>query len=409
MLNDKILRITPTTYLEFQSSSNNLLETLPYYINKDTCLKEGLNIPLTFDAIVYEILEHDDIILHNKCDLILFYNNFDSKYIPSLLRILININNNTHAIHIQRNKKVNMKIHTIFNNVLNKENISNINNNNFITVFCSLVIGTLNSINTGVNMYISSQTHYNKTIIIREIINLDILITFITNFYETLDRNDETDVFYFKMAEVFYSFFNLSSKGILHTQSSTFYLDSKTVPVIPKSFTYKIDGILKNIYTFFKKLNRQDTFIDFFTIHKEFYNKDHIREIQVNYGAFIILQPPDYSQAIAEILQVFIDNYDKRIEEKSSNEIKYKTDIPEKFLDPIMFTTINTPVEVHDVKEIVDKYMIYNHLVFNHTNPFTNKVLTTNELEEYNKYPDVIERIQTFIFEFDEWKLNNKI
>ena len=109
------------------------------------------------------------------------------------------------------------------------------------------------------------------------------------------------------------------------------------------------------------------------------------------------------------MLELFINKYDKLIKEKSSCEIKYKSDIPEKFLDPIMYTPIDTAIEIPDVKEIVDKYMIYNHLVFTHTNPFTNKSLTTEELEEYNKKPAVLERLKRFKLEFDEWKLNNKI
>ena len=118
----------------------------------------------------------------------------------------------------------------------------------------------------------------------------------------------------------------------------------------------------------------------------------------------------DYTKCnIRYLLELFITKYDERVKDKDINQIKYKSDVPEKFLDPIMYTPIETPIEIPDVKEIVDKYMIYNHLVFNHTNPFTNKGLTTEELEEYNKNPEVVQRLKTFLLEFEAWKLNNKI
>ena len=415
ILNTKICQLTTVKYLEFQSESNNILEAFPYYINKDTYPRDDFDNSFEyFNSIVYDLLNNESVALHNKCEIILFYEYFNSKYIPCLLKILIKINNNSHTIHIQRNKKVNMKIHSIFNKLITKDNSSCLNNDNFITVFSRLVIGTLNNINSCINIFISAQTHYNKIIIIKEVINLNILIRFIMTFYKNVQLNDKSSVFYFKMAEIFYSFFNLSSKGRLHTQTSAYYLNPKTIPVVPKSFSHKVDETLQFIYIFFKMLIDNDTFIDIFTIHKEFYNKTHIRDIQINYGKFIYTSMENRDEFhlncdITELLETFINKHNELIKTKQSDEVKYKSDIPDKFLDPIMYTPIETPIEIPDVKEIVDKYMIYNHLVFTHTNPFTNKDLTVEELEEYNEKPAVINRLAIFNLEFQEWKLNNKI
>ena len=433
ILYDKVFNITTIKYLEFQSESNNVLEAFPYYINKDTYLGVDFDKFIRhFDSIVYELLNHEKTALHNKCKLVLYYESFDSKYISCLLDILIAINNNENSVHIKRNKKVNMKIYSIFDTLLTEDNVKIINTTNFITIYSSLIIGVFNNINNFISIFISAQTHYNKIIIIKEIISLNILIRFLLNFYNNI-RDDprqaprsitkESSIFYFKMAEIFYSFFNYSSKGILHTQTSMSYLNPKTVPVIPKYFTSKLDETLHYIYMFFNMIINNDTFIDIFTLHKEFYNKDHIRFIQINYGGFIYNSQEfneflvvvknsetDFIEYnIKDLLELFINKYDERIKNKAADKTEYKIDIPEKFLDPIMYTPINTPVEIPDVKEIVDKYMIYNHLVFNHSNPFTNKELTTEELEEYNKNPEVIERLNIFNLEFEEWKLNNKI
>ena len=79
------------------------------------------------------------------------------------------------------------------------------------------------------------------------------------------------------------------------------------------------------------------------------------------------------------------------------------------FMDPILFSVINEPIEIPEVKQIMDKYTIMNHLTFSETNPFTNKSLTKEELLEYNNDSEVRERINKFIDSFKSWKEKHKI
>ena len=78
-------------------------------------------------------------------------------------------------------------------------------------------------------------------------------------------------------------------------------------------------------------------------------------------------------------------------------------------MDPILFSVINDPVEVPEVKQIMDRYTIMNHLTFSETNPFTNKDLTKDQLIEYNDRDDVKQRIEKFIESFNNWKEKHKI
>ena len=241
ILNENVCKLNTTSFLEFQSASNNIIEAFPYYINTDTYLGTDFDRDIkAFDTLIYELINNNAIALHNKCKLVLYYENFDSKYLSSLLDILITINNNGNSIYSKRNKKVNMKIYLIFNTLINEDNVEIINTNNFITIYSSLVISVFSNIHNLINNFISSQTHYNKIIIIKEINNLNILFRFLLTFYNNIRTKNGSGIFYFKMAEIFYSFFNYSSKGVLHTQTSMLYLNPKTVPVIPKYFTRKL-------------------------------------------------------------------------------------------------------------------------------------------------------------------------
>ena len=104
-----------------------------------------------------------------------------------------------------------------------------------------------------------------------------------------------------------------------------------------------------------------------------------------------------------------MQNIDEKIESLEKEKEKYSCDIPVKFKDPILFQVIRDPIEIPEVKQILDKYTIMNHLTFSETNPFTNKELTKEDLLKYNNQPEVKIRIDKFINEFNIWKSQHKI
>ena len=52
-------------------------------------------------------------------------------------------------------------------------------------------------------------------------------------------------------------------------------------------------------------------------------------------------------------------------------------------IDPLTHTFIEEPVLL-DNNIIVDKYIIYKHIIENENNPFNREYLTINQLENYN-------------------------
>ena len=97
-------------------------------------------------------------------------------------------------------------------------------------------------------------------------------------------------------------------------------------------------------------------------------------------------------------MDILIHNVNK-LSELSNNTIDNNL-IPEKFLDPILMTVIKEPVLLPDSNTFVDKYMIYNHLLINKTDPFTQLYLDKDILYTFNIREDNIIKIQTFKDEY---------
>ena len=107
---------------------------------------------------------------------------------------------------------------------------------------------------------------------------------------------------------------------------------------------------------------------------------------------------------ISSIIKTYCDTLDKKILENQSNIQKYTDDIPLEFLDPIMSTPINTPVELPDSKVVIDLDTITNHLVFSESDPFNRCPLTLDSLMKYNDSDETKNNISNFLNNFKEWK-----
>ena len=64
---------------------------------------------------------------------------------------------------------------------------------------------------------------------------------------------------------------------------------------------------------------------------------------------------------------------------------------------------IKNPVILPDSKMIVDKTMIFNHLLLSDTDPFCNTYLNKELLLEHNKITKNIEKIDLFTKEFNKY------
>ena len=82
--------------------------------------------------------------------------------------------------------------------------------------------------------------------------------------------------------------------------------------------------------------------------------------------------------------------------DKKLKELEKLNNIDDEFLDPITFEIIKTPVMLPDTNQFVDKTIIEQILRNNPINPFTGLSLTIEQLEKYNKFEHIIEKINIF-------------
>jgi hypothetical protein len=155
-----------------------------------------------------------------------------------------------------------------------------------------------------------------------------------------------------------------------------------------KLFFINLDSMLQNQYI-----------QEYYRKHPNFISSGEIETTRTIIGSLYI---ENIDIKVSELL-------DKLVEILTHDKQRFKEDIPDKYIDPLLMVPIENPLECPGSKTIVDSVSIYNHLVFSETDPFTNLPLTKEELVIHNKQQDVIARLDMFTKEFNEWKAGNKI
>lgn len=91
----------------------------------------------------------------------------------------------------------------------------------------------------------------------------------------------------------------------------------------------------------------------------------------------------------------------------SLNSVEYPDDLPEEFLDPLLFTPIKKPVILPGSRIIMDIAVIEAHLLENETDPFNRQTLTKDQLDEFNQLEENQKLCLDFIQKRDEWIKTN--
>ncbi len=95
------------------------------------------------------------------------------------------------------------------------------------------------------------------------------------------------------------------------------------------------------------------------------------------------------------------------IEYLKSIKIDTNVEVPDEFLDPILYIPIETPVMIPNVDEIFDRTSIASQIHSSGLNPYTREKLTESILNEYNGTEKIRERLSEFTKKFKEWKNKN--
>ena len=238
--------------------------------------------------------------------------------------------------------------------------------------------------------------------LMKYLIYLDQSISFNMVFYATFENNGES-IYYFKIIEYFYTILKSIIKNKLYTQLSILQ-ETSFLSLVERGSWSVVDKVFTSLFSNLNVLSQNKIFVDTWANNSFFYNKDTFDETCDKYGNFNIKE--EYS--VQDLLKRLSGDIECKIEEIAAAEETYDTDIPDEFIDPIMIIPIKQPIEIPSVEIIVDKYTIYNHLIFNETNPFTNEALCVNDLEIYNNKVEVKERFENFVNTFNNWKTIHK-
>jgi hypothetical protein len=101
------------------------------------------------------------------------------------------------------------------------------------------------------------------------------------------------------------------------------------------------------------------------------------------------------------------------IKEELKHNIEYQKgeikldNIPEDFLDPLIYTLIREPVMIPNVDLMFDKSSIMSQIYHEKINPYTREFLDEEILKVYNDNPKIKEQVHEFLVKFNQWKNQN--
>ena len=151
---------------------------------------------------------------------------------------------------------------------------------------------------------------------------------------------------------------------------------------------------LFNINSIFIKMLKEDT---------KTYKLDNYKELSA-YVMSLTCEGSGICNNIAEIVE--------ELEKEDENET-YITDMPDEFLDPLMFIPIKDPIMLpvkdNNIDMILEKSCLVKQLLINGENPFNREPLTLEDVEKYNEQESVKEKIKSFNDKLLSWKSTNII
>ena len=215
------------------------------------------------------------------------------------------------------------------------------------------------------------------------------------------------DFYISKLVQLNHSILHSHYYTRIYTELPLYNLSNLSLNIVSSIFSEKINIYINKVYSDFVYLFSNDLFVKYIINNESIYPMEILEKTKKIFGEYFIETSSQKKIKVDKIIDDFKEkiNNDKKI----YKNVFYKTEIPETYLDPILLIPIKDPVELPNTKNIVDKETIVNHLIFSKTNPFNGLPLCEEELFDYNNKTEVIERLNSFKCNFNNWKLNNKI
>lgn len=222
--------------------------------------------------------------------------------------------------------------------------------------------------------------------------------------FELICEKSKDDVMYGGLRELFTDFFDI----IIMTLNV--YTNIYTQTIVKKSYSETEEKYSVLVHKLIESCTSEKSIIN--TILKN----DNLTSQLLNVVYKSLYDHIDMSaKHLAKYKKVVIDGFpksglNKEHQEKISQllELNFKFDMiySDEFLDPLLFTPISEPIMLPEINEIHDRCSIVSQIHEFGENPYNRKPLSLDQLEEYNKLPEVREKINEFIKRKIEFELS---
>lgn len=156
--------------------------------------------------------------------------------------------------------------------------------------------------------------------------------------------------------------------------------------------------------------NILDTNMNFWSLFKK-----HILDLFLK-QFLVILKLPNvintlctFYPDIEEFISIFDNEFQTEYSDVYTNSKKQientilPNNLPNEYLDPILFTPIIHPMVLPESGLIIDRTVIMSYLLENKYDPFNRQPITFEELERYNSLDNVKAKCAEFILKRDIW------
>ena len=198
------------------------------------------------------------------------------------------------------------------------------------------------------------------------------------------------------MNNILVNTFNTYVNRLLNQPVQYIYFNFNNINIY---FSWKID-LLEKINTIYGEYKHDTEFCSIFLSENSNYNSNTLKQIDLFIDTINKTHTSNDSSNQPSNIDILVENI-LHLEKTNSEEA-----IPDTFMDPILMTLIKEPILLPDSNIIVDKNMIFNHLLINNSDPFCNTYLDKKTLIEYNNIPDNVEKINNFKQDYCEYILS---
>lgn len=222
--------------------------------------------------------------------------------------------------------------------------------------------------------------------------------------FESICKKSKDEPMYYQLGELFTDFFDI----VIMTLNV--YTNIYTQAIVKKSYSETEEKYSILVHKLIESCTSEKSIIN--TILK----RDDLTTQLLNVVYQSLYDHIDISaKHLAQHKQIIINGFSKsglsseqyeKITQLLESHFKPEIIYPEEFLDPLLCTPITEPIMLPGIKEIHDRIAIVSQIHESGKNPYNRDPLSLDQLEEYNKLPEVIEKINEFIKRKTEFELS---